>query len=68
MSNSGYLERRRKEAIEKMDFLKNELFEFGYYDALDLLVKSRELAKIDAGLDNLYGDGTARKAITLRMK
>ena len=69
MSKSGCykLKRRRVDALKMMDHIKNELFEFGYYDALDLLVKSCELAKIDDGIDNLYGDGTAKNMITLRM-
>ena len=67
MSKSYMLKRRRAEALNMMNNLKNELFELGYYDALDLLVKSYELAKIDDGIDNLYGDGTAKKVILLRM-
>ena len=61
------LKRRRAEVLKTMDNIKNELFELGYYDAFDLLVKSYELAKINDAIDNLYGDGTAKKAILLRM-
>ena len=67
MSKSYMLKSRRAEVLKTMDNIKNELFELGYYDALDLLAKSYELAKLDDAIDNLYGDGTAKKAILLRM-
>ena len=67
MSKRYMLKRRRADVLNMMDNIKNELYELGYYDALDLLVKSYELAKIDDAIDNLYGDGTAKKAILLRM-
>ena len=54
-------EKKKVEMFKKMKDIMQDLYNLGWYDAIDPIYDSFELAKEDMMIDEMFGDGMMRK-------